>query len=124
MQKLTKHHKIKLVLVLLRLWLIWVMLESKNTDDSIDESDDEDQDSCGVVKDVSSFLILLDIDIKATENQEQCPSYCLKQNIYFVYSTHQAVKSGSRSDTITLLCFCILLFLFLGAKAPLGPLNV
>ena len=57
------------------------MLESKNTDDSIDESDDEDQDSCGVVKDVSSFLILLDIDIKATENQEQCPSYCLKQNI-------------------------------------------
>ena len=63
MQKLTKHHKMKLVMVLLRLWLIWVMLESKNTDDSIDESDDEDQDSCGVVKDVSSFLILLDIDI-------------------------------------------------------------
>ena len=55
------------------------MLESENTNNSIDESDDEDQDRGSVVEDVCFLVILLDSNIYPTKYQEQCSSYGLNR---------------------------------------------
>ena len=47
------------------------MLNAKATDDHIDDGDDEDKDSGGIVEDISSLLVFLIIDIQTTKYKEE-----------------------------------------------------
>ena len=46
------------------------MLNAKATDDHIDDGNDEDKDSSGIVEDISSLLVFLIIDIQTTNYKE------------------------------------------------------
>ena len=55
------------------------MLNAKATNDHIDDADDEDKDSGGIVENISSLLVILIIDINTTNYEEEDSQQHLKQ---------------------------------------------
>ena len=77
------------------------MLKSKATDDDIDKSDDENQDSGGVVEDVSCLVVLRFINIYSTKYQEHCSKYHLNRKwgrIFSFYKTDSYLKNNTRDN--------------------------
>ena len=58
------------------------MLKTKATDDDIDEGDDEDKHSGGIVQGICCLLVFLIIDIQTSKYQEQNPKQDLEKQIH------------------------------------------
>ena len=54
------------------------VFDSKSTDDNVDKGDDEDDNSGSIVEDIGCLLVILFIDVKAAQNEEEKSNKDLK----------------------------------------------